>query len=397
MSFPLVLGTNTITESSFLGTGYVSAIPDLAEKMASYFTLPPWGASVSSLAISAGTKNFTLNNEAFLHVGQNVRLFNSLTTYMEGTVTSYTRSTGAMSVSVGLVAGAGTFSVWSIVPTGFYATPNPLSVFRGGSPSLSLSKLKQSLGGFSRECFMQPVETHFMEPYSASSPYPFYSELEGAGVISSEGNYSAPISGNYAGIWTMSCTAVGDSAFLSYGKLGFVYLGEGGDLLYRARVLTPSFSSGETLVCRLGMMNGSSVGTDQFQSLGFGFECLHNATTGQMDWYAVVHDGTQKFSSLIATSASEAPIELCARFCSSDKSVRVGNSLEAVRSSHLTGEQYLKVSLSAFFAKLEASSTSLKRATNMKPFFYVEKASGTASKRLSLDYLSVTRQVSRSF
>lgn len=70
--------------------------------------------STTSNAVGTGGKTFTTQpNKAYL-ANSYVRISNSATTYMEGTVTSYDVASGVMVVDVTKTAGTGTFTSWNI-------------------------------------------------------------------------------------------------------------------------------------------------------------------------------------------------------------------------------------------------------------------------------------------
>lgn len=72
--------------------------------------------SASSVAIGLGSKSFTTAKFYNFAVGQFVVVASSASpsNYMYGQVTAYNSSTGALTVSVTVIAGSGTFASWSI-------------------------------------------------------------------------------------------------------------------------------------------------------------------------------------------------------------------------------------------------------------------------------------------
>lgn len=72
------------------------------------------GASATSLAIGTGSKNFTIQTGKGFLPAMPVRVAYDASNYMDGTVTSYDSGTGAMVVSVSSIAGAGTYTSWTI-------------------------------------------------------------------------------------------------------------------------------------------------------------------------------------------------------------------------------------------------------------------------------------------
>ncbi len=75
------------------------------------------GTSVSSLTLSPGTKSLTTQTNKSFVSGQYLNIYRTSDTsiFMQGTVSSYNRSTGALVVNVDYVSpGSGSYSDWSI-------------------------------------------------------------------------------------------------------------------------------------------------------------------------------------------------------------------------------------------------------------------------------------------
>lgn len=73
--------------------------------------------STTSLAVSVGSKSFTVQTGKSYVAGMGVKIARTsapLTTYMTGTITSYNAGTGAMVVDIDTVVGSGTYTDWSI-------------------------------------------------------------------------------------------------------------------------------------------------------------------------------------------------------------------------------------------------------------------------------------------
>lgn len=72
--------------------------------------------STTSLTIGTGSKSLTVSptNGVSLTAGQTVKVGFSGDNYMQGTVTSYNTSTGALVVNVTSVTGSGTYATWSV-------------------------------------------------------------------------------------------------------------------------------------------------------------------------------------------------------------------------------------------------------------------------------------------
>lgn len=76
------------------------------------------GTSVTSVAIGTGSKSFTASTGKNWYIGQAVRVAYTTTpgNYMDGQVTSYNSTTGALVVNVSAVGGSGTYAAWTIGP-----------------------------------------------------------------------------------------------------------------------------------------------------------------------------------------------------------------------------------------------------------------------------------------
>lgn len=389
MSFPVVIGSDTVLESAFSGTGYTTAFLDLIEKLGNYSKRLPYGTSTSSVAIGTGTKVFQVQTGRLFTVGDSVRAFNSSSNLMEGVVVSYNEATGDLTVNVSLTLGAGTFSAWNLVPTGTVSVPMPMS--RGGSPTTSLENLPKALGLRNKTSVMV-CESNFFHDVT-DQYHPFYFEYGNSGTFVSGGNVEGAISGNYAGVALLSVPAQEDSAFVSYGDKGFIYLGDGGDLEFQARTLPPT---GDGVVVRLGLMVDMENNlSDQFSGFGFGFELTYNGSSYTVS--AVVNDGEDVHRTYIATMEAATIQNLCIRFCASDKTVRLSDGMEQVRNpfDYLNPFNFLSVSLKKFFTRLE-SGAALKRAGLLRPFFFAENSEATSPTRsFPLDSFVCTRFIRR--
>lgn len=79
------------------------------------------GTSATSVAIGTGAKSFTASAGRAWAVGQPVRVAVTAspeTNWMDGIVTAYNSTTGALSVSVSVVGGSGTYAAWTISISG---------------------------------------------------------------------------------------------------------------------------------------------------------------------------------------------------------------------------------------------------------------------------------------
>ena len=71
--------------------------------------------SATSLTIGTGSQSLTVTTyKAYIANASRVRIANSTTNYMDGVVTAYTQSTGAMTVTIDQTGGSGTYASWNV-------------------------------------------------------------------------------------------------------------------------------------------------------------------------------------------------------------------------------------------------------------------------------------------
>lgn len=399
MSFPVYIGLDTFEESQFSGLGYTGAFLALIEALGRHCIRTPYSASDTSLTLGTGIMSITVDVNCSFQIGDHVRAFNSLTTFMEGMVVSFDMTSGEAEPFENLVVdftkftGTGTYSSWTIVPTGITECPMPMS--RGGSPATTLADLPKSLGMRNKQNVVV-CESNFFSKLSTTNPYPFYKEVLTGGSVDSDGNVGAGIYGSSPGIALLTVPAPGGKAFLSYGDRGFLYLGDGGDLQFQCRGFAPTTAG---VIIRLGLMvDVDNNLSDQFQSFGFGFEIY--SQDGSYQVIAVVNDGTNIFKSRIGVMVvgeTREVYDFCLRYCASDGSVTLGSSMEQVRNPYdypYTAE-HLQVNVKPFFDRLN-SGAALKRAGLLRPFFYAENLTAEGSGiDFAIDSFVTTRYIRR--
>jgi hypothetical protein len=96
---------------------YVTGLaPELNEFVAALNTFATTSTSSTSLAVSIGTKNLTVEAGKSFQIGMTVTL--GYTTngaiFMQGQVTAYNSTTGAMTVLVNFIQGSGTYAAWTV-------------------------------------------------------------------------------------------------------------------------------------------------------------------------------------------------------------------------------------------------------------------------------------------
>lgn len=409
MGFPVVIGGDTIAESSFTGLSYITGLQTLVEKLGTYVARLPYATSTSSVTIGTGTKTLTVQTGRLFYTLQSVRVYKDASNYFEGTVVSYNESTGALEVYSILSVGSGTYTAWNVfsvstntdnaIPSlSAGAVTAPLPIYAGGSPAVSnISKLPEILRSEGRASLCS-IGSNFFHKYDSSRPYPFYVLTESGGSVDSEGNYYYAVSGIYPGIWALRATNPGDKAFISYGELGFIQLDSGGDLeaCFRVGVQYPASTSDYGNI-RLGFMSqtANELG-DQFSSFGFGVEILGGDLYPKISF--VVHDSDTVVRVPIGVVTVDFHWEFFIRFCAASRSLIFGLNVGYVR-DYLADSNFSKliteISLEKFFRRAERESSVMKKASLLKPFFYFEKAEGTTPAALYVDTLHVTRVIRR--
>lgn len=409
MPFPVTVGTAVFTESQFTGLGYSSAFLSLVESVGKYVERLPYASSTSSLTIGTGSLSLTIEPGRFFFVTQRVRLYNSSGNYMDCGVVSYDDVTGALSVTSSRAVGSGTYSSWYVSPTGetflgtFLYVPIPLN--SGGLPiykKSELSRLERSgvpmaLEMFDYSFFMKPAESNFLTEFDSDRPYPFYLKTVGTGLITSNANPSASISGIYAGLWGLTVSTPDDVVMLSYGRDTFIALDEeSGDLDYEIRLYGPTVTSGETVDFKVGLTSlPYTSDLDPFSCFSFGFKSEYDSVSGLIKVFATANNGITTNTKFLFSSASNTVKDLHLRYSAADKTVRFGVTDEEVRNP--TSEVFT-VSLKEFLDKALLSGSALKVSTLLKPFFRAVKnngGTGVSSRSVYLDFFSVSRFCNR--
>lgn len=154
MPFSYVLAGTQFTDANFAGTAYANeqtGFPKALEKIVEHVANAWRSASSTSLAVGTGTKTLTVSANRPFAIGQPVRIASAsdpVNTFMDGIVTAYTDTTGAMTVQVSSAKGTGTFASWWVSLGGFAqvtASPSPLAIANGGTgastPDAALTNL----------------------------------------------------------------------------------------------------------------------------------------------------------------------------------------------------------------------------------------------------------------
>lgn len=119
--------SNTPTTFNSLADAWVGSLTTLTTELNAYAAALPTvitgtdftGTSSTSVTIGTGSKSFTASTGRNWQIGQGVRVAYTTTpsNYMDGQVTAYNSTTGALTVNVTATGGAGTQAAWTISPT----------------------------------------------------------------------------------------------------------------------------------------------------------------------------------------------------------------------------------------------------------------------------------------
>lgn len=135
----VTIGGYTFDLSQYRGTGHFQRLPatdtrpeevlwpdrsfgcfldEVAQVIGLLVSAAVTGTSTTSVAIGTGSKSFITQTGKTWVPTMPIRISNTTATnFMEGTVTSYDSSTGALVVNVTATGGSGTFAVWNLTPT----------------------------------------------------------------------------------------------------------------------------------------------------------------------------------------------------------------------------------------------------------------------------------------
>jgi hypothetical protein len=155
MPFSYVLAGTQFTDANFAGTAYANeqtGFPKALEKIVEHVANAWRSASSTSLAVGTGAKSLTVSANRPFAIGQPVRIASAsdpVNTFMDGIVTAYTDTTGAMTVQVSSSKGTGTFASWWVSLGGFAqvtASPSPLAIANGGTGASTADAALTNLG-----------------------------------------------------------------------------------------------------------------------------------------------------------------------------------------------------------------------------------------------------------
>jgi hypothetical protein len=155
MPFSYVLADTQFTDANFAGTAYANeqtGFPKALEKIVEHVANAWRSASSTSLAVGTGAKTLAVSVNRPFAIGQPVRIASAsdpVNTFMDGIITAYTETTGAMTVQVSSAKGSGTSASWWVSVGGFaqvVASPSPLAIANGGTGASTADSALTNLG-----------------------------------------------------------------------------------------------------------------------------------------------------------------------------------------------------------------------------------------------------------
>lgn len=179
------------------------------------------GASATSVTISGGVKSFTTQTNKQFNVGNFViipRLADP-TVYMYGQITAYNATTGALSVNVLAVSGAGTFADWVICISGVAGTAGVTGPAGAGNVRRSARTANAILTAADTGTLIDVTSGTFTQTFTAAvtlgNGWSCYYRNSGTGVVTLDPNGGELIdgvtNGTVKGTYLITCDGVGFS------------------------------------------------------------------------------------------------------------------------------------------------------------------------------------------
>ena len=397
MGFPVTILGVTYNLSDFTGLGYVTNLPAIITRINNCATVYlPSSASTTSMAVSLSTRSVTVATNSLFEVGNFVTCFYDSTNYMYGIVTAYTPSTGVMTFEPRVAVGAGTYATWKVAQAP-YLREHPaavLGISEGGigeqafnTADLSLDRKAEFVSGFhlinldASDLLLEP--NHYEVSYGV--PASGNAKLKGNAAINKGAIY-------LNGAAYAEVKDVGDKAFWSLGKKGYLSFYNSGDLYAFIRISGDSPTATENYKLRVGLMTNNSPNIGNHEEYGaLGFEVTYGTTTEIRHFCNLPGVSAEYSSSFTLYGFSAFLNTYCIRYVHLTKELLIGGNLDG----NFNGEGYISVSLVPFLEKLKSLGGSFRASTMLRPFVYMEKTVGTSVKAVAFEEFQVKQFLRR--
>lgn len=290
--WPFTVNGVTFNYSDFDGLAYLTGIPNSMEQAIRAVSKDSIATASNSLSIGLGAKALTGITNKLFSVGDHVLLIGNSSNWAAGEVTAYNSSTGAMTVNVTSIVGAGSFS-FTVIRIGedSIGVSSPVPTYLGGTGAAGVhprlgasfsSQFSSVIGGLNAvpsdsavelfddfEAFIQPNSTY----PTKHSESPWYTR----NLVINE--RAAPSTSLISSFFTQMCGWVNLqvsnanllSGYMSYGQKGYLLAGDG-TLNFWALVAFNPGSAGKPCTYRIGLRGNGSGQSNIFNFSGIGFE-----------------------------------------------------------------------------------------------------------------------------
>ncbi len=397
MGFPVTILGVTYNLSDFTGLGYVTNLPAIITRINNCATAYlPSSASTTSMAVSLSTRSVTVATNSLFEVGNFVTCFYDSTNYMYGIVTAYTPSTGVMTFEPRVAVGAGTYATWQVAQAP-YLREHPaavLGISEGGigeqafnTADLSLDRKAEFVSGFhlinldASDLLLEP--NHYEVSYGV--PASGNAKLKGNAAINKSAVY-------LNGAAYAEVKDVGDKAFWSLGKKGYLSFYNCGDTYTLIRISGDSPTATENYKFRMGMLTNNAANLSNHEDYGaFGVELTYGTELTVRYFCNLPGVSSEASFSLSLNGFSTFYNEFCIRYNHLNKELTMGINYTSV----YEGGGAFTVNLEPFFEKLKALGGSFRVSNMLRPFVYMEKTVGTAVKAVGFQEFQTKQYLRR--
>lgn len=417
MTFPVQIYDKNFVQADFDGLAWQTNLPLVFEKMLEQACGPlgnrtQFSTSTSSVAIGTGSKSFTTQTNLKLQVNSQVFIVNTANTaqWMQGPVTAYTPSTGALTVNVGTTSGAGTIATWAIImiPGSYQATTGnrippsadfgAVGAFVGESTRRAVERYAVGIPWPHHGFYLHTDFVEFADftRDDTSGDWRLYTNEPVSRLAYSMNSveFNSTTGPNHGdgvqGIWSVQASTAGRKSALTLGERGFISAYEPGNFYLTAALkFSQAFSASDLYTCRFGLRadRAAKIG-DCFSSGGLGFEITEEA--GGKSWFAVFNNGSRKKRvslGVLSPLTSWAVCHIYGNMMNKEVHFRVALSAASTNEMAVLPSQY------QFTEDLRDWPSD--NSMLMNPCFSIEKISGTAVRAAFIDRMLLTKTLPR--